>query len=113
MVMMVNIHLHAGMSVPGTNIHLLQTCSDTKKKLISSKILSSWHGNVILKTYFKKISEVSDLEAIPAEKRFIAFEKHVVFFGESKHVQVREAKSTFIDLSFSFRCWWSKSFDFH
>ena len=109
MVIMVNIHLHAGMSVAGTNIHLLQTCSDT----ISSKILSSWHGNVILKTYFKKISEVSDLEVIPAEKRFIAFEKHVVFFGESKHVQVREAKPTFIDLSFSFRCWWSKSFDFH
>ena len=53
------------------------------------------------------------MEAIPAEKRFIAFEKHVVFFGESKYVQVREARSTFIDLSFSFRCWWSKSFDFH
>ena len=32
MVIMVNIHLHAGMSVAGTNIHLLQTCSDTKKK---------------------------------------------------------------------------------
>ena len=45
------------------------------------------------------------MEAIPAEKRFIAFEKHVVFFGESKYVQVREARSTFIDLSFSFRCW--------
>lgn len=31
MVMMVNTHLHTGMSLPGTNIHLLQTCSDTEK----------------------------------------------------------------------------------